>query len=45
MRYAALHRAVDQGMASDEVWGDLVETCLELGLYDEALSALDMVES
>jgi hypothetical protein len=37
LRYASLHRAVERGMASDEVLRDLVEICLQLGHVDEAL--------
>ena len=36
LRYASLHRAVERGMASPEVYRELVETCLELGHVDEA---------
>ncbi len=38
-RYAALHRAVDSGMASDATWRELVDVCLALGHHDEALRA------
>lgn len=37
LRYASLHRAVERGMASDEVLRQLVEICLQLGHVDEAL--------
>lgn len=36
LRYASLHRAVERGMASPEVYRELVDTCLELGHVDEA---------
>ncbi|MCC7061836.1 MAG: hypothetical protein IT456_03470 [Planctomycetes bacterium] len=35
-RRAALHRAIQRGLDSDEVWRDLAEVCLELGFDDEA---------
>jgi hypothetical protein len=37
LRYASLHRAVERGMASDDVLRELVEICLQLGHVDEAL--------
>jgi hypothetical protein len=37
LRYASLHRAVERGMASEEVLRELVEICLQLGHVDEAL--------
>lgn len=37
LRYASLHRAVERGLASDEVLRELVEICLQLGHVDEAL--------
>jgi len=39
LRYAVLNRAVENGLASDEVWKDLVHVCLELGLHSEAIRA------
>jgi hypothetical protein len=36
MRYASLHRAVERGMASEEVLRELVDICLQLGHTDEA---------
>ena len=39
LRYAVLNRAVENGLASDEVWQDLVHVCLELGLQSEAVRA------
>lgn len=38
-RYAALHRAIDSGMASDATWRELVNVCLLLEHRDEALRA------
>lgn len=38
-RYAALHRAIDSGMASDATWRELVNVCLLLNHRDEALRA------
>lgn len=35
-RRAALHRAIERGLDSDEVWNELATICLELGLDDEA---------
>lgn len=35
-RYATLHRAIERGLDSDEVWNELAEVCLALGLDDEA---------
>lgn len=46
LRYASLHRAVERGLASDEVWKDLARVSLELGLAEEALRACrNMAES
>ncbi len=39
LRYAVLNRAVENGLASDEVWKDLVHVCIELGLQSEAVRA------
>lgn len=39
MRYASLHRAVEQGMATEATWRDLVRVCADLGLHDEARRA------
>lgn len=35
-RYATLHRAIERGLDGDEVWNELAEVCLVLGLDDEA---------
>lgn len=37
LRYASLHRAVERGMASQEVLRELAEICLRLGHVDEAV--------
>lgn len=37
IRYASLHRAVERGMASDDVLQELVDICVQLGHPDEAL--------
>jgi hypothetical protein len=37
IRYASLHRAVERGMASDEVLQELVDICVRLGHTDEAV--------
>ncbi len=37
LRYAQLHRAVERGMASQEVLCELAEICLQLGHRDEAV--------
>ncbi|MBK8975844.1 MAG: hypothetical protein IPM29_07945 [Planctomycetes bacterium] len=36
MRYATLHRAVENGLATDRTWAELLEICLELGRDEEA---------
>jgi len=38
-RYASLHRAVERGLASDEVWFEMASVCLELGNDEEAVRA------
>jgi len=40
VRYARLHRAVERGLASDEVWKELAEVCISLGHTDEAVRVL-----
>lgn len=42
-RYATLHRAVERGLASDEVWYDLAQVCLQLGHDEEALRTWRMM--
>lgn len=44
-RYATLHRALDQGIVSDELLSELAEVALELGRKDEALWAYRSVRS
>ncbi|MBK8101530.1 MAG: hypothetical protein IPK26_30995 [Planctomycetes bacterium] len=38
LRYASLHRAVERGLASDDVYKELVDICLRLGHVEEAIS-------
>lgn len=42
-RYATLHRAVERGLASDEVWYDLAQVCLQLGHDEEAVRTWRMM--
>lgn len=44
-RYARLHRAVENGMASDEVRGELVRICVQLGHYGEAIRHFRQLET
>jgi hypothetical protein len=37
LRYAALHRSLERGLASDEVWSELAEVCAVLGHREEAV--------
>lgn len=39
-RYATLHRAIERGLDSDEVWRELAEVSLQLGHTDEAVNCL-----
>ncbi len=39
LRYASLHRTIEKGLASDEVWNELARICLVLGFNDEAVKA------
>lgn len=39
-RYANLHRAIERGLDSDEVWKELAEVSLTLGHSDESLRCL-----
>ncbi|HLU40503.1 MAG TPA: hypothetical protein VK081_14055, partial [Planctomycetota bacterium] len=43
-RYAALHRAVERGMATDATWRELAEVCLRLKHHDEARSACEKIK-
>ncbi len=45
LRYAALHRAVEQGLASDEVWRELAEVCFQLGHQDESIRCVRHIEN
>lgn len=45
LRYASLHRSIERGMATDEVWSELSRTCLGLGFNDEAVRAYREVEA
>ena len=38
LRYASLHRAVERGLASDDVWKELADICQQLGHVEEAIS-------
>lgn len=44
-RYANLHRALERGLQSDEVWKDLADACLSLGHTDEAIRCLGQMRS
>ena len=44
LRYASLHRAVERGMASQDVYRELAEICLQLGHQDEAVRVHDGME-
>lgn len=39
-RYARLHRAVECGLASDDIWKQLADVCLRLGRGDEAVRCM-----
>jgi hypothetical protein len=39
-RYASLHRAIECGLASDEIWKELADVCLRLGHGDEAVRCM-----
>ncbi|MBL8751052.1 MAG: hypothetical protein JNK78_17975 [Planctomycetes bacterium] len=39
-RYATLHRAIERGLDSDEIWRELAEVSLRLGHTDEAVDCL-----
>lgn len=45
LRYAALHRAIERGLASDEVWRELAEVCLHLGHRDESARSVQQIEN
>ncbi len=44
LRYASLHRAVERGMASQDVFRELAEICLQLGHLDEAVRVYEGME-
>ena len=44
-RYVSLHRSIEKGIASNSIYGDLTQVCVELGLGDEALKWFAKVES
>ncbi|MCC7396755.1 MAG: hypothetical protein IT455_06775 [Planctomycetes bacterium] len=44
-RYASLHRAIERGLAADEVWKELAEVSLRLGHSDEAIRCLRHIRS
>ena len=45
LRYASLHRTIDRGMGSDDVWSELSRACVALGFNDEAVKAYRKVET
>jgi hypothetical protein len=45
MRYASLHRTVENGLATDRTWTELIQVCVELRKHDEALEAFDRLAS
>ncbi len=45
LRYASLHRTIDRGMGSDDVWSELSRACVALGFNDEAVKAYREVET
>lgn len=44
-RYAALHRAIERGLTSDEVWRELAGVALSLGYSDEAVRCARRIEN
>jgi len=44
-RYANLHRAIERGLDSDEVWRELAEVSLVLGHSDESLRCLRHIQN
>ena len=44
LRYASLHRTVERGMASQDVFRELAEICLQLGHLDEAVRIYEGME-
>ncbi len=41
LRYASLHRSVENGLATERTWAELLDVCLVLGRNEEALRAFD----
>ena len=44
-RYANLHRAIERGLDSDEVWKELADVSLRLGHGDEAVRCMRRIEN
>lgn len=44
-RYATLHRAVERGLDSDEIWRELAEVSLRLGHSDESLDCFRRIRN
>ncbi|HEX5053657.1 MAG TPA: hypothetical protein VFZ65_17895 [Planctomycetota bacterium] len=44
-RYASLHRAIERGLASDEVWKELADVSLRLGHGDEAVRCMHRIRN
>lgn len=44
-RYANLHRAIERGLDSDEVWKELADVSLRLGHGDEAVRCMRHIEN
>ncbi len=44
-RYAALHRAIERGLDSDEVWRELAGVALSLGYGDEAVQCARRIQN
>lgn len=44
-RYASLHRAIERGLASDELWAELATVCESLGNRGEAVHCLHRIHA
>ena len=44
-RYASLHRAIERGLESDEVWAELTSVCQSLGHRGEALHCAQQIRN
>jgi hypothetical protein len=44
-RYATLHRAIERGLDSDEIWRELADISLKLGHADEAVACLRRIRN